>query len=227
MKKIILLLLPLFAVSQFRAQAQSKYLPEEQDWFFYDLTYVQLLNAPTGYESYFGSNGHNLSVMNDHLLGHSHFSIAYGLGFMSNNYHNNMSIIIDPATGETNYALLKDTADYRNKLTIQYFEIPLEFRFRSKPNEKGNFFRVYVGGKFSLRFNAYGRYKDDNINVRYYNPDELNRIAVGGYMRIGYSFLNLYGYYGFTDVFKEGNLADNGESLTPMRPFAVGISLSL
>lgn len=225
MKKITVLLL-FFSVQSLLAQ--SDYIPKENDWFFYDLSYARYLNTPAGLEMEGFSNSHTLSAFGEKLLGTSKFSLAYGFGFTSDNFRSNLGISIDSSTGRGEYSILPDSLDYDvNKLTVQYFEIPLELRYRSRPNARGNFFRVYMGGRLSVRFNAYSKFKDNNINLRYYHPEELSRFRAGVYTRIGFGNLSLYGYYGLTNIFNyDFDPVTESVDLTSIKPVNIGLSVS-
>lgn len=220
MKKLFPSLLLIVSLSAF---GQIK--PKGQDWFFYDLTHDMLLNAPEGVESDLRSNGHSLSLMYDYAFGNSNFGIGIGLGFTSNNHYTNLlASVSDTGTG----VFQVDTASNfkSNKLTTQFIEIPFELRFRGKLNDKGNFFRLYVGAKVGIRVNAYSKFKNDDVNVRYYHFEELNRFRYGVYARIGFSYFSVYGYYGLSDIFESGNTTD-GQAISPIRPLSVGLSISL
>lgn len=226
MKKYTALLI--LVITTHLVVAQKQYIPNEDDWFFYDLSYASYLNAPPGVEMEGFPNGHSFSLFREKLFGASKLSFAYGLGFTSDNFRSNLGIAVDPASGDAQFSVIPDSVGYdANKLTIQYFEIPLELRFRGKPNDKGNFFRWYVGGRVGVRFNAYSKFKDEQINLRYYHPDELSRFKAGVYTRIGFSNFSLYGYYGLTDLFDYSfDPATNGLDLNGMKQLNVGASFS-
>ncbi len=216
----------------FSAFAQIK--PKQEDWFAYDLTYDYWLDAPDGVEQSWRSNGHSFSFTDEVLFGEgSHFSFAYGLGFTSNNFYNNVSLQTDANTGEEYFLPLSTDSINSNKLTVQYIHVPIELRFRSSPSEKGNFFRFYVGGKVGVRVNSYSKLKTDQIDLQYNNLGALNRFFYGVYTRVGYSYVSLYAYYGLSNLFEEA-YTNNGVSYNQLsgavdaiRPLSVGISLSL
>ncbi len=226
MKKFSLIAILLMGITS-ATLAQRQYIPKEQDWFFYDLTYLKYQNAPEDVNMKGWPNGHSLSFMRDQLFGSSNFSLGYGLAYTSNNYQSNLRIEIDEATGHSRFTAIDESIDYEeNKLTIQYFEIPVELRFRSRPNEEGNFFRWYVGARGGIRFNAYHKLENDNITRRHYHPDELNRWRAGVYTRIGYGLVSLYGYYGLLDIFDyDHDDAVNGLDVNGINSLAVGLSL--
>ncbi len=227
MKKT-LLLAALFSFC-FSAKSQSKYIPEEKDWFFLDIAHGTWLNGPTGFENNWRSNCWSLSAMDDILFGESNFSFAYGLGYTSDNFYNNLRIAADPANGDGIFDIIPDTTDFKsNKLNIKYFEIPLELRFRGAPNEKGKFFRFYVGVRPGIRFSSYTKYKTDDFQVRYFHPNELNRFKVGTYTRIGFGNISLFAHYNVLPIFDGGAVGTtpNEENLDEIRALKIGLSLS-
>lgn len=225
MKKIITLLSALFV--SFSALSQEKYIPKEQDWFFYDLTYLSYLGGPDGIEMNGWSNGHSLSFMRDALIGDSKFSFGYGLGYTSNNYKSNLFMEIQPSSGNAQFALLNDLPD-ENKLNIKYFEIPVELRFRSRPNDEGNFWRVILGARGGIRFSAYHEFETSNVLRKEFHHDELNRWRAGVYSRVGFGMVNLYAYYGLLNIFDyDHENAVNGLDVNGMNSLAIGLSIGI
>lgn len=218
----------LFALLLFLSiSALSQIKPKKEDWFAYDLTHNLLLNIPEGFEQSGWSHGHSLSFTDEVIFGTSNLGFAYGVGFTSLNFYSNVGIETDKATGEEVFNYIKPDSTDVNKFTVQYIHIPVELRFRSNPNAKGDFFRLYIGGKIGVRINSYSRIKSGNYNVQYNDLGSLNRFSYGVYSRIGYSFFSLYAYYGLSNVF-EGNTAPASlVSLDGALPLCVGISLSL
>ncbi|MEQ9262939.1 MAG: porin family protein [Owenweeksia sp.] len=209
--------------------------PKQDDWVAYDLTHDFLLDAPQGLEQSWRSNGHSLSFTDDVQFSEgSNFSFAYGIGFTSNNYYNNLSIETDPGNGLEFISFLDTDTVNSNKLTVQYIHIPIELRFRSNPNQKGNFFRFYVGAKVGVRINSYSKLITDQFNRQFNDLGSLNRFMYGAYTRIGYSFINIYAYYSLSDLFSD-QLYPVGvnpalaftEKFSPGTPISVGISLTL
>ncbi|MGB0175777.1 MAG: outer membrane beta-barrel protein [Owenweeksia sp.] len=207
--------------------------PKQDDWVAYDLTYDYLLEAPGPLEQGWRSNGHSLSFMDDVQFGEgSHFSFAYGLGFTSNNFYNNLSVRTNAADGLEYYSFLDTDTIKSNKLTAQYIHVPIELRFRSGPNE--NFFRFYVGAKAGVRVNSYSKLITDNFNRQFNNLGSLNRFMYGAYVRTGYSFINVYAYYALSELFTETVYPEGVnpalvqvEDFTPGTPVSVGISITL
>jgi hypothetical protein len=211
--------------------AQNQYIPREKDWFSYDITTLFLLDAPAAYEEEGWSNGHTISFMKDFLLGRSNFSIALGLAYTSNNFKSNVRLRVNEATGEATFSVIPDTVRYnRNKVNAKYVEIPVELRFRSRPDKNGRFLRLTAGFRGGIRFSSYSRFANDEAEIRYYHPQELNRWSAGTYLRLGYGTVSLYGYYSLLPLFDyvaAPNLPATQVNTNNMLPLALGLSLSL
>lgn len=229
MKKFTGSLLMLLCSFAFVNAQSDEYMPDEGDWFFYDLAYPLLLNTPDELEQGTWSNSHSLSLMQDYVFGRSKFGFAFGLTYTSVNYKNNLRIVLDESTGNAEFNIMPESVEYdENKLNIKYVELPLELRFRSKPNVKGNYFRLYLGAKFGVRFDAYSHFEDGDYEVSYHHPEALNRFRFGPYARIGYGIISLYGYYQLTDVFDyEHDPVIHNFDVNGWNSLAIGVSVSL
>lgn len=219
-------------ITDLAAQPEYKYIPREHDWFSYDVSTLLLETTPAGYEQEGWSNSHTLSFIKDILLGKSKFSIGLGLAYTSHNLKSNTRISVDENTGEASFTLLNpDSVSYqRNKLNAKYLEIPVEFRFRTKPNDNGRFFRVYLGFRGGVRFSSYALYENDETQVRYYHPAELNRWSAGTYLKLGYGALSIYGCYSLMPLFDyeaSPRLSAGQINLNNLIPVALGLSLSI
>lgn len=232
LRTLLVLVFLAASLGEIAAQPEYKYIPREHDWFSYDISTLLLESTPEGYEQEGWSNGHTLSFMKDILLGKSRFSIGVGLAYTSHNFKSNTRLSIDENTGEASFSLLNsDSVSYqRNKLNAKYVEIPVEFRFRTKPNDNGRFLRVYLGFRGGVRFSSYSLFENDDTQVRYYHPDELNRWSAGTYLKLGHGAISLYGYYSLMPLFDyeaPQSLPAGQVNLNNMIPLALGLSLSI
>jgi hypothetical protein len=231
MKQLSTVLLSIGLLVGSSAEAQLR--PKFKDWFFYDVSHVQFLNAPSGLAQNWFSNSHSFSLMAESSLG-DNFSIGYGLGYRSENYYNNLRIQTQQITGEEIYTLLPDSSFSSNRQNFNYLFIPVEFRFRAKENSKGQFFRLYLGANLGLRLASYAEFETEVLKQRYYGLEDLARFRADGYVRIGFDNLNLFVSYGFTELFSKGQAfysQPSGQTeqsdLNPIRPLAIGVSISL
>jgi hypothetical protein len=194
-----------------------------------DFTYDMLLNTPAEVETKGFSRGFNVYFMYDVVLGKSRFSLAPGLGLGMNNYFHKNSISYD-TTGNTVFSALPNGADFKkNKIGLTYFDIPVEFRFRSKPNAKQNSWKLAAGFKAGIILQSKWKYSGDEfregfdpdrqVKFKEFNIDNLNRFRYGVTVRGGYGILNAFVYYSLSDLFTDGG----GPRMTPL---SFGISIN-
>lgn len=228
MKKHFLLLLIL--TLSLKGFSQKK--PKTQDWFFYDLSYINLSGGVNDLNQKWYSNGNDFSFMGEKMFT-SNIGIGFGLGFSSYSFHNNMRIQSVEETGIEVYSLQNDDEYESNVQRIGYICIPIELRFRTTENEDNNFWRFYVGAKPGIRTNAHSDFQTDLIHERFYALDDLNRFRVDGYIRIGYGAFGLFASYGLLELYQEGsfsygeNLPFDNLELNTLRPLAIGISVGI
>ena len=164
-------------------------------------------------------------------FGSSNFSIASGLGLGLENYSfDNKALRLFSADDSLvigNYPPMPGPPFYhykKSKLSVNYLDIPLELRFQAG-KKPGCRFRMAVGAKFGLLFNAHTKVKyinqvtDETIKEKAHNNFGLRKFRYGLTARIGYGAINFFGYYSLTTLFEEGN----GPQVTP---YMFGISLS-
>jgi hypothetical protein len=109
----------------------------------------------------------------------------------------------------------------KSKFTVTYLDIPLEIRYKSKSE-----FRVAIGFKFGFLIMGHSKYKGDdflsqNQDLVIYKKKKINYLENNRYgftARIGYKWLNLYGYYQLSTLFQEGKGPE-------MYPISVGITI--
>lgn len=122
---------------------------------------------------------------------------------------------INPAVNEASYKV--------NKLTLQYLDIPVEFRIKTNPDKLDQVWKFAVGFKAGIRVDAHTKIKtkigsEVKVNVERRFPD-FNLFRFGPTLRIGYSSFNITAYYGVLGVFKK----DRGPKANE---FTVGISFN-
>jgi len=93
MKKTYYLLLALLALSLLGySQSKTTFLPEPGEGFSFNSGLLSVLEAPESFESNARSNSQSFQLMRDNVIGLSHFSVAYGLGYSAQFYHGNLRI---------------------------------------------------------------------------------------------------------------------------------------
>ena len=215
----------LFAQNSDKELSKSKSRPIKKDNFLIDVSYDNLVNAPNGVNFKFGY-GNSYQVFYDHQFKAKVLSGAVGIGYSHSKYFNNGYITqIDTATGadystfQTISSVKSDSSYKRNSYTTNYFDIPVEIRFRSTPNEKGHSWKASIGFKVGFRLNSYTTTKTDKGRYSDFIQPNLISTRYGITARFGYGRVGLVGYYGLTRLFE----ANKGHEIIP---YSIGFTIS-
>ncbi len=223
---LLLVCSSLFAQTEEEAADQKKSANLEdlnRDRLIVEFNHNNWLNAPDSIKIKEVSRGFNFYLMYDFALGKSNFSIAPGIGLATRNIYHDAFIVED--TNEIRMIPIGNTIDYKkNKLTTTYLDVPLEFRFRTKPDNHGNSFKIAIGAKAGYLIGSHTKIKQPDAFgdlVKYKKSDirHLNPFRYGGTFRIGYSDFNLIAFYSLATLFDEG-------AGPAMNPVSIGISFN-
>jgi hypothetical protein len=237
MKRIVIALALLITGTASMAQ-ESK--PAKKDWSKVDLSkrpadhfmiqfgYAGWSGKPDSVTTSGFSRSFNMYVMFDFpFKTNPKISVALGPGIGTDNiFFENTNIDIK---NRTQAQFLRDTVTQYKKYKLQtgYLELPVEFRYSSKPANMNKSFKFAIGAKvgtaieaktkakIDLDANGDGGYISKVKDKKFFNGTRL--AAIG---RIGYGNISLFGSYTFTEFFKEGSGPQG------IRPFTVGLSLS-
>jgi hypothetical protein len=154
------------------------------------------------------------------------FSFAPGVGYSCSNYTNEVQFIADSLGVVTVSPLDASIDPKRNKLVLNYIEIPLEFRLNMVGNN-GKSFKLAAGFKGAYMFSSHITYVgpesavnlEEEIKYKQYRIKSLNQIQYGPTFRVGYANINLEAYYGLNSIFEDGA----GPSGNPL---VIGISFN-
>ena len=187
------------------------------------------------------NRGADFYIMHELPFGKSNFSFAFGLGVGCHNLYNDAmpvkSFVYDSLEtkvydGKTVFTKIpsfspdgKQEINYKNnKFTQIYLDLPIEFRYRMRNNA----FKFYLGGKVGLMLSNYTKYNGDDFtenyptgSIRYkeYKIANVNTWRYGLTLRAGWKWIQVYGYYSISNLFKK----DKGPD---MYPISVGLTLS-
>ncbi|HOY31352.1 MAG TPA: porin family protein [Bacteroidales bacterium] len=187
------------------------------------------------------NRGANVYVMKEFPFGTSNFSFAVGLGVSCHNIYSDAMPIKNYTLDSLGAKVFDGTTVFKkipsklpdgsqdihyknNKFTVVYADIPLEFRFRLKNNA----FKFYLGGKFGLMLGNHTKYSGDDfteayptptIKIKEYKIDNVNKVRYGITLRTGWKWIQVYGYYSLSHLFKK----DKGPD---MYPISVGLTIS-
>ncbi|MCS6935238.1 MAG: PorT family protein [Chitinophagales bacterium] len=181
-------------------------------------------NSPrmNGLQTRWYSRGINIYFYYDIRIKKSRFSIAPGLGYSAANIYSRHTLEEDSAGAF--FKKIDKPENYKvNKVTLQYFDLPVEFRIKTNPDKFDQMWKFAIGIKAGIRVDAHTKEKTkiNNITKVYVErrfPD-FNLFRFGPTLRIGYSSFNITAYYGVLDVFKRNRGPKANE-------FSVGISFN-
>ena len=230
MKRATLLAMTIICLMNVSAQEEPKTKEKvvddkSKDRIVLDFTFdnwLHQLPASSGFSTDWFSRGFNLYMMYDVQLGSSPMSLAIGAGLGTSSMFLNSAIVKADSGKVSTFAPI--TQDYKkNKLSLNYVEVPIELRYRSKSSPNGNSFKVALGFKGGYLFNSHTKYKiEENGKSKTFKEsriDNLYKFRFGPTFRIGYGPVNFIAWYGASKVFDNGKGPD-------LRPFSVGISIN-
>ena len=197
----------------------KNYKSDPNDRLIFEINHTGWLNQPSNIKTNWKSIGVNFALMFDKPLGHSNFSIGYGIGIFSHNYHSNADFIYryDSLKKFTVTDMVPKTNNYTiNRFAQKIIEAPLEIRFRTKTISK---FKLMLGGKVGYIVSDFRKVFDDKGKFKIYDTKNLNYLRYGVVFRIGVEQICLTASYYFSDVFVK-NKGVNG-----ITPYSFGLAI--
>lgn len=209
------------------SMASAQYLPERGEWFHMSFSHLVLLEKPNELTNKWTSNGWQFMLTRETLFSRrSHWGIGYGLGVSTSAWYTNLNIKSSPNSTDFTYQYLPADSSYNsNKFSASYIDIPIEFRYRSKSNSYGQYFRFYFGGLIGYKFNSYSHFRNNDYSLKYYRINDMARWHYGVFVRTGFWLFNLYAYYGINGVFSD--IKNGPAGLDKMRSLSLGLSISI
>ncbi len=191
----------------------------KDDRMILDFNWSNWIDGPKDIDLDFAkSRGFGLKLMKDSPIKESRFSVGFGLGFATQNLHTDALITTD-SLDNTVFIKAQDLKFKTNKLSLNYLEVPLEIRFRSKQLKKDNKLKIAAGGVVGILLQSHTKYKDDDVKFKEFNIDNLEPLRYGVTVRLGYGEWALSGNYYLSSSFKSG---DGPEFTT----YTVGLSIT-
>lgn len=221
MKKLFILLLCTIALNAFTQVVNEN--TKKLFTFGLDVYTDIWQDVPSTLEPKTINPGVNIFGSYNFMFGESNFSFSPGVGL---GIHNLFSSSLLYTNNDSSYFVpindtMPDLYYKKSKFVGTYFDIPLEIRFKSKSE-----FRIAVGFKFGFLIRAHTKYKGDDYiaglshktiyKKKMIQYIENNRYGFIG--RIGYKWLNLYGYYQLSTLF----VKDKGPE---MYPISIGLTI--
>jgi hypothetical protein len=230
MKKIVSLILfvlvSTFAFGQYETIKKTA-RPSIPGTFMVDLGVNQAIKAPSTWDQgWWGSRTVNVYYQYSMRFGRSKFSLNPGIGLSLERWKFvNGATLIDtveldsypdgPASFDQveQYNLLSPQRIYpsladKSMLVANYIEIPIDFRFDTKPEDIARSFNVALGGRIGYLYDSFRKVKfedkGETIKDKYKSPLGLNRLRYGIYARIGFGGFTLFSFYNLSNMFEKG-----------------------
>lgn len=174
------------------------------------------------------------------------FGFTSGLGFQLNNYYfTGTQTLISDSSHLVAYQTVDDkgnpVAMKVNKLFIAYLNLPLLFEYQTNAGHRLNSFHIAAGVIAGVRIGSYTKqrlyewndtyYLADqngktvasfyagNAVIRNHNPYHLNPFKMDATIRVGWSWLNLWGTYSIVTLFEKNQGPE-------VYPWNIGITLA-
>jgi len=184
-----------------------------------------------------GSRTFNAYYLYDLNIGESAFSFHPGIGIGTEKYKFDENVTLgygldSLGSREVQFVPLDSiysagTSYKKSQINPNYFDIPIEIRWRSRKYDPKSSLKVTLGGKVGFLFGSKTKVKyteeGENKITKQKEKFELSTIRYGAYAKIGYGGFSAFYYYSISDLFKK----DKGPMGTTMYPMTFGLSLAL
>ncbi|MBL4587621.1 MAG: PorT family protein [Flavobacteriales bacterium] len=214
---------------------KTKPKPPQKEFILININFDGWLNTPSTIQStWFASRGVDIAVLYDYVLGKSNFSLAAGVGFNSHNVKMD-AFPTELTTSEgKSYTQLDPTffdgkTIVTNKISTNFIDIPIEFRFRSNPNKSGKRVSVAAGFKLGWLVQSHTKTRTDEdfiyngVNfrnkIKTYDIPNLRKFRYGVTARAGFARFYVNFFYSLTPLFVDGRGTD-------ATPISIGIGYS-
>ena len=191
---------------------------------------------------FLGSRTANIYYMYDfRVFGSKYISINPGFGIGMDNYMFAKDVTLTRGAGDQ--LVVISSAEFesgintdsipssfsirKSKLNANYFDIPIEIRFRSKPSK--NSFRFAIGGKFGFLIDAKTKVKyrldGDTYKSKSKSQLGLENFRYGLHGRVGFGSFNFFLYYALSELFEKNVSSTTKELQGNISNVTVGITL--
>lgn len=241
---LLFVLLTSAAFAQYETVTKTK-RPSIPGTFLVDLGINRALNAgSTWKQGLWGSRTVNVYYQYPIRFGRTKFSFNPGIGLSMERWKfTNGAMLMDTvelvsfpngaaaANQVEQYNLLSPERVYgslarKSMFITNYLEMPIEFRFDTKPEDIARSFNVAIGGRVGLRMNSFTKvkYKDggENIKVKDKQSFGLNDFRYGVYTRVGIGGFSWFAFYNLSEMFEKGK----GPQGLDINTLTVGISIN-
>jgi hypothetical protein len=240
----LIILLNLFIITSIFAQEREKTpiggRPDIKGDLFLEIGFNTLNNKPSELNTeFFQSRTFNIYYQYPIRIFGDKSGLTFnpGIGVASDKFAftGGRALFNNPEVGPNSSQLLPVTEVYgdnirvgKNNVGINFFEVPLEFRYHFNKNNYDKSVRIAFGGKVGYLFQAQTKiaYNDSDGLERKIKDRQsygFNQFRYGVHARLGFPGFNLWGYYGLNEVFEKGK----GPFNTQASQFNFGVSVAL
>jgi hypothetical protein len=253
----IFIALPLFILSSIMLVAQDKtiitpvkpktkkaYRPDIPGNFVLDLGINRSRQVPENWtQALWGSRTLNLYYQYPIRIQKSKFTVNPGLGFAFERFKLKGGWSMNPQPnpdGSYSLELASQTPELggdfgasirKTMIVANYFDIPLDVRFDTNPEDKARSFNVSLGGRFGLLYDAFTkikyRYNGETMVLKDKQDHGLNPFHYGLYTRFGTGSFALFMFWNLSPYFatSKGPTDTNG-NYTKMNTLTFGFSVN-
>ena len=251
MKKIALLCFLVASLTSSFAQEttpkKTSSRPDIPGTFVLEIGLNRALGAPNQFkQGFWGSRALNIYYQYEIRILKSRFSLVPGIGFSLERWKFKDGRILGYNADSVGTELrlwapsrLGYTGGVRkSQLVTNYFEIPVELCYRTRPDDPARSFKIAIGGRIGYLFDSFSKvkYKEDGQTKHLKDKQdyELSKIRYGLTARIGVGNVSLFGYYNLNPLFESGkgpwNVSGSGSTEVKARKdystMTIGISLA-
>lgn len=198
--------------------ALQNYKASPGDRLILEFNHTNWLGAPKTIKADWKSVGFGLYTLFDKPIGHSCFSIGYGLGLYGHNYSSNANFVykLDSVSKRVKTILEPKSIPYAsNRYNERSIELPLEIRYRSKTTRS---FKLMLGAKVGYVVSNFKKTNDADGKIRRYDIKNINRLRYGIHARIGVEQLCFTASYYLSEVFST-------DGVKGVHPFSIGLAI--
>ncbi len=210
MKKFFLVFLVFITLlTTLAAQDKTKMRPADR-LIFTAITDVWS-GLPTNMKTFAVNRGIIIDYFHDQPLGTSNFSVAAGLSFAGHNLYSNHRY--SRVGNKHEFVAIPSAQEYsNNKLSLNYLNIPLEVRFRTRGWKRN--MRIHAGIRGGYLISGHTKYVGEDLpggrrtKVKEKMLDNIEPFMLGAHARIGIGKVTLSGYMPLNTIFKDNSAAD-------------------
>ena len=172
-----------------------------EDQFYLNLSFSNLQKSPAGLKQNKISPMVAFGFLRDMPINKMRtWAFAAGVGYTLNVINDNL--FLDNTSGATTYQVNTQISYDKNKMTLQYLDLPIEIRWRTSTFDSHEFWRIYTGFKMSYLVNSKYTFVSNTESFSITKNSDLNRFQYGLYVAMGRNTWNFYAYYGLNPLFK-------------------------